>query len=219
MTPAIATHRPSLRPHDLLWCDELVFPPEPSVPAWAHDAMTASVPVVVRRAPDAQPGLVPVGLRGTTRDQRIAAHASYRAVRRVVTPESLIDGVRDTCNTDVLPCLTALRELAPALNALGLHWGPTGGVGFALATGMPVLHAQSDLDLVVRLPFRPADSQVDTLAWIARDNVCRLDIQIDTGGGGFSLREWLGSPTRTLVKTQWGPKLVADPWDNPGDAP
>ncbi|MBN9115401.1 MAG: malonate decarboxylase holo-ACP synthase, partial [Pandoraea sp.] len=96
-------------------------------------------------------------------------------------------------------------------------WGPTGGVGFALATGLPALHPQSDLDVLIRLPFPPSDAQCDALAWIARDRTCRIDVQIDTGRGGFSLREWLRSPPRMLVKTDQGPTLVADPWGDVGD--
>ncbi|WP_449413697.1 malonate decarboxylase holo-ACP synthase [Pandoraea soli] len=217
MTSVGAVQRPPLRPHDLLWCDDVAFPEGIAVPGWVADALASGTPAVVRRAPLAQPDLVPVGLRGSSRDQRIAAHVSRRSVRRIVTPESLLDRVAGIEPTTPLPCLRALRDLALALNALGLHWGPTGGVGFALATGLPALHPQSDLDVLIRLPFPPSDVQCDALAWIARDRACRIDIQIDTGRGGFSLREWLRSPPRTLVKTDRGPKLVADPWGDVGD--
>lgn len=188
------------------------------MPGWVRGALATGAPAVVRRAPLAQPDLVPVGLRGTSRDQRVAAHVPRRSVRRIVSPESLLEHVARIAPTTPLPCLRALRDLAPALNALGLHWGPTGGVGFTLASGLPALHPQSDLDLLIRLPFPPSDAQCDALAWIARDRTCRIDIQIDTGRGGFSLREWLRSPPRTLVKTDGGPTLVVDPWGDLGDA-
>ncbi|MBU5894992.1 hypothetical protein JVW19_23735, partial [Vibrio cholerae O1] len=35
-------------------------------------------------------------------------------------------------------------------------WGVTGSCGYALATGLPVMHADSDLDLTVRCP-QPVD--------------------------------------------------------------
>ena len=102
--------------------------------------------------------------------------------------------------------------LAPALDALGWAWGPTGGAGFALASGLPVLHAQSDLDLVVRMPQAPSAEQRDHLVRALSNAECRIDLQIDTGHGGFALRDWLTSPRQTMLKTDQGPRLVADPW-------
>jgi phosphoribosyl-dephospho-CoA transferase len=46
------------------------------------------------------------------------------------------------------------------------------------------------------------------------DTECRVDLQIDTGHGGFALRDWLASPHQTLLKTDHGPRLVADPWSD-----
>ncbi|CDL32407.1 Phosphoribosyl-dephospho-CoA transferase [Enterobacter hormaechei] len=34
---------------------------------------------------------------------------------------------------------------------------------------------------------------------------------MDTPEGGFALAEWLRDG-KTLLKTQYGPRLVADPW-------
>ena len=105
-----------------------------------------------------------------------------------------------------------LRALAPKLDALGWSWGPTGGAGFALASGLPVLHADSDLDLVLRMPNAPSAAQRDQLAHVLAETECRVDLQIDTGRGGFAWRDWLASPRQTLLKTDHGPHLVADPW-------
>ncbi|MEN8470909.1 phosphoribosyl-dephospho-CoA transferase MdcG domain-containing protein, partial [Enterobacter cloacae subsp. cloacae] len=41
--------------------------------------------------------------------------------------------------------------------------------------------------------------------------LCRADTQVDTPEGGFALAEWLRDG-KTLLKTQYGPRLVADPW-------
>ncbi|MXG36341.1 phosphoribosyl-dephospho-CoA transferase, partial [Escherichia coli] len=41
--------------------------------------------------------------------------------------------------------------------------------------------------------------------------LCRADTQVDTPEGGFALAEWLRDG-KTLLKTQCGPRLVADPW-------
>ena len=40
---------------------------------------------------------------------------------------------------------------------------------------------------------------------------CRLDIQVDTGAGGFALAEYVRGG-RVMLKTAHGPVLVADPW-------
>ena len=40
----------------------------------------------------------------------------------------------------------------------------------------------------------------------------RIDMQVDTGHGGFALAEWAGQADRVLLKTASGPLLVADPW-------
>jgi phosphoribosyl-dephospho-CoA transferase len=77
-----------------------------------------------------------------------------------------------------------------------------------------VLHADSDLDLLVRMPRDPSTAQRDQLARLLGDTECRVDLQIDTGHGGFALRDWLASPHQTLLKTDHGPRLVADPWSD-----
>ena len=75
------------RAHDLLWGMGAEHLPE-DAPAWAHDVLAAGWPVVLRRAP-AHPGLLAVGLRGHSRDQRWAGWLSVAAVQRCATPEAL----------------------------------------------------------------------------------------------------------------------------------
>ncbi|MDX3895093.1 phosphoribosyl-dephospho-CoA transferase MdcG domain-containing protein [Pusillimonas sp.] len=135
----------------------------------------------------------------------------------------------------------ALLDVFPAMAAIGLPWGPTGGLGFALATGLPVLHEGSDIDLLVRAPAPLSQGQVRALAAVVERSERPVDLQIDTGQGGFSFKEWAGCDPqragpphgrgglrRVLLKTGAGPVLVQDPWrpdtrafpgDPPGDAP
>jgi phosphoribosyl-dephospho-CoA transferase len=75
-----------------------------------------------------------------------------------------------------------------------------------------VLRATSDLDLLVRLPRRPARGLFDALCTLQDGQPCRLDIQIDTGAGGFALAEYARGG-RVLLKTDAGPRLVDDPWE------
>ena len=212
-------------------------------------AAGALTPVVVRREATECANMLPVGIRGSGRHQRQAAYLFIEAVLRITRPEALVPGA--VCaGHGLLPraaaryracsepegkaaaqhsqyCAlgrlqSALVAIAPALNSLGLPWGPTGGLGFALATGLPVVHPGSDLDLVVRAPKPLTQSQVQALAAAVQEGDCRVDLQIDTGHAGFSFNEWLSSARRVpepgnrrgriLLKTNTGPLLVNDPW-------
>ena len=195
------------RAHDLLWLDGL--PDGASLPAWADSVWLQAAPLVVRRASTA-PGLIPVGVRGRLRSERHACEVDAAAVVRRVTPEMLAHApVPDFA----CAALDALRQVAPLLDATGWAWGPTGGVGFALASGLPVLRADSDLDLVLRIGAPPDAAQANTLRAIAATvTACRLDLQIDTGRGGFAYAEWAAGRSRVLLKTDHGPVLTATPW-------
>ncbi|MBA5635592.1 malonate decarboxylase holo-ACP synthase [Duganella sp. LX20W] len=202
----------AFRPHDLLWLDR----PDAFMPAGERPVWLVHAPLVVRReaAPADQ---VPVGARGLRRNERCAGYARAGAVVRHVSPAMLIrrvadDGARFASAADALPCVAALLALAPRLKALGLECGPTGGVGFWLASGLPVLTPASDLDLVVRAPARLDPAVIGVLHALREHAPCRLDIQIDTGVGGFALSEYAEGAGRVLLKTAHGPVLVADPW-------
>ena len=196
------------RAHDLLWLDG---PPDgASLPVWLDFAWLRAAPVVVRRASCA-PGRIPVGVRGMLRSERHACEVDAAAVVRYVTPEML---ARAPLPAFACAALDALRQVAPLLDATGWAWGPTGGVGFALASSLPVLRADSDLDLLLRLAVPPDAAQAEALRAIAASvTACRLDLQIDTGQGGFAYAEWAAGRGRVLLKTDHGPVLTATPWE------
>jgi phosphoribosyl-dephospho-CoA transferase len=197
---------PAPRPHDLLFVRRPgAFECDGARPEWLDPA----APLVVRRETTA-PGIVPVGARGLQRNERCKGYLALADVASVVTPRMLADRAR-TARGD-LPCIAALRGLAPRLDALDVEWGPAGGAGYWLACGLPVLRATSDLDLLVRLPRKPLPSLVDALCALQDGQPCRLDIQVDTGAGGFALAEYARGG-RVLLKTGDGPSLVADPWE------
>lgn len=218
-------------PHDLLWAAPDAIQAEGALPEWVDAAWMRRAPVVVRREA-VRDGLVPVGLRGAARSQRARAYVRADAVTRQVAPESLamrairasplaapsaisaipaIPAIQPLPPLPPLPALSALAALAPALNALGLAWGPTGGAGFFLACGLPVLRPDSDLDLLVRAPQPLTASQAAVLDGIQDGAACRIDIQVDTGHGAFAFAEWLRGG-RVLLKTGTGPLLCAQPW-------
>lgn len=197
-------------PHDLLWLGvPLVLASDTPVPDWVD----ANWPLVVRRDQGAEAGRIPVGARGPMRHQRHPAWVDARLVKRVATPEDLAallplhQRAREGC-----AFLKALASLAPCLDDIGLPWGPTGSAGFALASGVAMLRPESDLDLLVRAETRPSAAQIVGLSGLQARSPCRLDIQIDTGWGGFALGEWLAQRRQVLLKTSRGPVLVEDPW-------
>jgi phosphoribosyl-dephospho-CoA transferase len=201
----------SPRAHDLLWASGL--PEGTSLPAWADAAWLQAAPLVVRRASCA-PGRIPVGVRGMLRSERQACEVEAAAVVRRVTPETVARMPHAPLPGFDCAALDALLQVAPLLDATGWAWGPTGGVGFALASGLPVLRADSDLDLLLRIAAPPDAAQADALRAIAASiTACRLDLQIDTGRGGFAFAEWAAGRGRVLLKTDSGPVLTATPWD------
>jgi phosphoribosyl-dephospho-CoA transferase len=207
-------HAGRFQPHDLLWIrNRHALVSAVALPDWVGAGRLADSPVVVRREQLADPLLVPVGLRGETRAQRLRCYVRWDAVLRLMRPEELLsDAVWQ--NRIALPrfqVVVALDALAPLLDATGLCWGPTGSMGFSLAIGMPVIHADSDLDLVVRAPNRLTAAQAQLLHAVIEQAPCRVDMQIDTGHGGFSFAEWIRAKG-VLLKTGTGPMLTNDPW-------
>ncbi|SDD36000.1 phosphoribosyl-dephospho-CoA transferase [Massilia sp. PDC64] len=195
-----------MAPHDLLFLRRPdAFGCDGARPDWLNPA----APLVVRRESTA-PAIVPVGARGLLRSERCKGYVAAPDVASVVTPRMLAARAR-TAGGD-LPCIAVLRALAPRLDALDVDWGPAGGAGYWLACGLPVLRATSDLDLLVRLPRRPSAALVDALCALQDGQSCRLDIQVDTGTAGFALAEYARGG-RVLLKTNDGPRLVADPWE------
>ncbi|WP_248750946.1 malonate decarboxylase holo-ACP synthase [Pseudomonas sp. MWU15-20650] len=190
--------------HDLLWGMTPAHLPA-DAPAWALAAISAGHPVVVRRA-SAEPDYVAVGVRGRLREQRLAAVMPIVAVQRRVTPEAL----RGVTSPRDLPALRALDLLRPVLAQEA--WGVTGSAGFELASGIQALHAQSDLDLMLRTPQRLERGAAEDLLAILDTAPCAVDLQLQTPFGAVALREWAGGSRRVLLKTASGAHLVLDPW-------
>ncbi|MGO4700653.1 malonate decarboxylase holo-ACP synthase [Dyella sp. 2RAB6] len=212
--PSVVVEREAPRPHDLLWTTgalDALRSPSP-LPGWVDAAWLSSAPLVVRRE-QTSPGLVPVGLRGMQRHQRHAAYLPTSAITRRTPPEILARTRAWEPWGDAAGhvCRRALRTLAPLLDELPWPWGITGGAGFAIATGLPVLRETSDLDLLLRIPHAPDPAILQRLSRRFDELPLRVDVQIDIGHGGFALAEWLRGGL-VMLKTRHGPRLVADPW-------
>ncbi|TCW00108.1 malonate decarboxylase holo-ACP synthase [Biostraticola tofi] len=198
----------SARPHDLLWLRTAAHL-QGTLPDWVSGQWRADMPLVVRR--DTHPlGLIAVGVRGLQRGQRAAGWAAAEAVVRQVTPESLAQQA-----SLLRSPFLARPPVQGALSLVQQHWdwawGITGSCGYALATDRPVLHDDSDLDLVIRAPHAIAAAAL--LRWQRHlaELPCRADTQVETPYGAFALNEWLRDG-RTLLKTSLGPRLTDNPW-------
>lgn len=117
---------------------------------WVDDVWHTGLPVVVRRDVD-EAGRIPVGVRGMKRCQRAAGWVNPDAVTRVCTPESLVDP-QAMLRSPFISQPPVQVALLLSQQAWPWTWGITGSTGYALATGIPVIHASSDLDLLIRAP-------------------------------------------------------------------
>jgi phosphoribosyl-dephospho-CoA transferase len=152
-------------------------------------------------------------VRGRTRPERLAAFLAPIAVAARVSPEGLAaaQGWRHAFRARWLGAVRVLDAVDELFTFLGLAWGPTGSVGFELATGVAVAGPASDVDVVVRVPEPWSLARARELANDLARLPLRVDTQLDTPGGAVALAEYARG-ARVLLRTPDGPKLVNDPW-------
>ncbi|MFF3573780.1 malonate decarboxylase holo-ACP synthase [Nocardia jiangxiensis] len=194
-----------MRPHDLLRLDVTAVPDQ--VPDWVERGLGALPWVVVRRA-SAPPGRIAVGVRGRRRAERFATVVGVDTVTEVLTPQALRHRIAPTPH---LPACRALRAARRTLDGLGLPWGPTGSVAFALATGAPVVTQDSDLDLVLRADAIPDAGTLTAIHEALSRLPAPVDCQIEIPSGAVALAELLAGDDRLLLRTSSGPRLVSRP--------
>ncbi|TGD86726.1 malonate decarboxylase holo-ACP synthase [Mycolicibacterium sp. CH28] len=195
------------RAHDLVRITREMTALPTGAPAWVCAAITAIPWVVVRRAL-AVDGHIPVGVRGDTRAHRYAMTLPRAAVVEIVTPEQLARV--DLSVHRRQPATDTLALLRPELEETGLAWGPTGSVGFELATGVHTMHRDSDLDLVLRLDtFTPvALQQLSNIHERLAALPTRVDVQVETAVGAVALAEVVSGVPQLLARGPAGPQLV-----------
>jgi phosphoribosyl-dephospho-CoA transferase len=188
------------RPNDLLQVDRLDDYLPSHAPPWVRTALRRTSWVVVLRTAAKSLGHT-VGVRGAERSQRFSLIAPDHCVIDVIAPEA-VAGVR-AWPTRNIPALEGFREVRAPLNHLALPWGPIGSVGFELATGVPTATADSDLNLMIRLPGL-CQSIIDELITLHdsrfRNAIPQVDCQVETPVGAISLTE-LVSGTRPMSET------------------
>src|SRR6202030_3244747 len=123
------------------------------LPQWVVQELRRAPWVVVRRA-SGREGLIPVGVRGAARSMRFAAWLPPGEVRQALNPRELAArrGWRAHPRAAQVPALAALARVEDCMQRVGLAscWGPTGSVGFELASGCATATPGSDLDLMVQ---------------------------------------------------------------------
>ncbi|MBU9813138.1 malonate decarboxylase holo-ACP synthase [Rahnella sp. SL6] len=204
------------RAHDFVWIsDRSALENDGGLPEWVNTCWRTALPLVVRRDKRAD-GAVPVGIRGLTRIQRAAAWIDPAAVMRVVTPESLISDVNALLHSPFVSQQPVQALITLCSLQWPFVWGVTGSCAYALVSDLPVMHADSDLDLLVRCDTPAEPSQFSDFYDQLQRLPCRADVQINTPRGGFALSEWLRGGD-IMLKTPSGPLLVRDPWQLPAE--
>jgi phosphoribosyl-dephospho-CoA transferase len=198
--------------HDLLRLRAL--PPAADQPTWLSDAFAEAPFAVVRRAV-APPGFVAAGFRGSTRSHRYGALVPCDAILSAASPETLLLR-RASAERATLKAFAALQQIVERRCMDSLVWGPTGSVGFELATATATVTEASDLDLLIRTPLRLTHSYArsvrERLTSVEHDFALRIDAQLETPAGGVALSEWAEGKPRVMARCVDGPRLIEDPW-------
>ncbi len=203
-----------LKVHDLIRIkSSMDLRSEGPVPGWCHEAVNRTPWVVVRRS-SFKGGLIPVGVRGASRSHRFAAHLPFQCLLEVVTPVQLAVQARwrvHAPETD-LPTFTVMNEIADYYNRAGVCWGPTGSMGYELASGTRTVTPASDIDLAI-YALQPVERKT-AAAWHAfnRHRSIRIDALLETPRGACSLSEYVRSDDPILLRTMNGPIMVKCPW-------
>jgi phosphoribosyl-dephospho-CoA transferase len=206
----------AVSPHDLLRIESAAdLRSAQPLPAWVYASLERACWVVVRRSLPYEE-MVPVGVRGTSRNQRFAAYLPIEAIYDRVTPEQLIrhGAWRGTRRHRDLPAFHALDLACRIMSDFGLPWGPAGSAGFEIATGFPAATRQSDLDVLIRAPHElPRDLCRRLCARLSERLPVRADMLIETGTGAIALVEYAHDDLPILFRSSNGPKLVYHPWE------
>jgi len=202
-----------VRTHDLLETDaKQLISSQPSAPQWVEDNLRKTPFVVVRRGP-VTGREIPIGVRGTERNQRWADFCHPELVTSALPPSQLLTRAIPTSRANAIPALRALALLKERWMERVLPWGPGGSVGFELASGRDVVTPESDLDIVIYAERRMTAEEAKSLCDRAMNLPVVVDIRVETPVCGFSLKEFASrGPAAILLRVPGGIVLAKDPW-------
>jgi len=167
---------------------------------------------VVRRG-DAPAGKAAIGIRGSDRSHRWGGLVDVTDIALIKKPNQLRIALAHESRREI-SALKALEFVEREWTDIHFSWGPTGSVGFELATGDRVITEASDLDIVLFAPQRLSHAVTCDLWASLRDLPAKIDVRVETPFGGFSLEEYaLRRTAKVLIRTPQGQQLVEDPWD------
>jgi phosphoribosyl-dephospho-CoA transferase len=208
-----------IRTHDLLEiAPERFLSLQASAPAWAAEVLQR-VPFLVVRRGQASGHTVPVGVRGTERNQRWAAECNLALVKSITTPPQLLNRNVPMSRADSVPAFGSLLLLKDRWTDFACSWGPGGSVGFELATGSHVAKPESDLDIVIYADEPITTDKAKSLCVLASDLPTAVDIRVETPTCGFSLKEYAShGPAPILLRTRFGVRLGSVSWGESGES-
>ena len=95
-----------------------------------------------------------------------------------------------------------------------MSWGPGGSVGYELASGIPIVRDGSDLDFILFAPRKLELTEAQDLWRMISSAPGKVDALVETPCCGFSLEEFVTSPSRKiLLRTSDGRVLGSNPWN------
>lgn len=200
----------ALEPHDLLKINPKDIISHTPIPEWAFPSLEAAPFVVVRRI-HAPRGQAAIGIRGKERSQRFGAFLPEHCIIKQIKPEDLTG--RDLWKGKPSPVFAAMELAEDILNTHKLSWGPGGSAGFELASGVETVTSKSDLDLIIRSPEPLELSVAREIVEGLKKSLVRVDVQVETLAGAFSLMGYARGQGQVLVKTMFGPTLSSNPWN------
>lgn len=174
-------------------------------PNWVDESITRAPFVVIRRV-HSEGNFIPVGIRGTRRDERFAAFVHVNKIVDIISPEQIAQA-RDWVYYDK-EIFFYLKQIENIMNDNAIDWGPVGSVGFELVSKVPTVNDKSDIDLMIRHPSKLTPELAKEIVDELNQLPVPTDIQVETVEGAFSLKEYAvckGKPI--LFKTKNGSAL------------
>jgi phosphoribosyl-dephospho-CoA transferase len=202
--------------HDLLQLDpDSLQPACIDPPNWVIRSLASCPWVVVRRA-QAPNGQIAVGVRGSSRSERWGCFVSADLVCGIVSPAELLAVARSSAHRRRTLPFKALQRIIERWSDLSFPWGPTGSVGFELATGRQVTTEASDLDVAIFAADRFSVEQARSIWELVIGLETKVDVRVETPRCGFLLHEYAHSSTSQILRRYPdGPRFGGDPWGGP----
>lgn len=194
-----------IKVHDIVKFESIaVLEKTTPIPDWVFNAPAAKNYGVVRRMP-IMDDMVPIGLRGNIREQRFGTFIHQSRIVEVMTPIELVDRIEGYTNEIHLPTLKKIKQ---AFEQFNLRWGPTGSVGFELATAISVTTERSDIDVCIYMEEIDRELLIE-VGKILETLERRVDVQVEMASvGAFLLHDFLKhEKLGFVVRTPFGPQL------------